>query len=66
MNNIDKEIREFRKTYNLAQKELCKGICPVSHLSRIENSKVEAKPEVIQLLLERMKVFKSDTEIKND
>lgn len=66
MNNIGKEILEFRKTYNLAQKELCKGICTVSHLSRIENNKVEAKPEVIQLLSERIKVLKSNTEIQID
>lgn len=66
MNNIGKEILEFRKTYKLAQKELCKGICPVSHLNRIENNKVEAKPEVIQLLLERIEEFKSNPEIKND
>ncbi|PFZ64334.1 helix-turn-helix domain-containing protein [Bacillus wiedmannii] len=66
MHTIGKEIREFRKTYNLTQKEICKGICPVSHLSLIENNKVEAKPEVIQLLLERIEEFKSNTEIKND
>ncbi|SFM32546.1 Helix-turn-helix [Bacillus sp. 5mfcol3.1] len=45
MNTIGKEIREFRKTYNLTQKELCKGICPVSHLNFIENNKVEANPK---------------------
>ncbi|MGE6348078.1 helix-turn-helix domain-containing protein [Bacillus mycoides] len=66
MNTIGKEIHEFRKTYNLTQKELCKGICPVSHLSLIENNKFEAKPEVIQLILERIEEFKSNTEIKND
>ncbi|MDY0855080.1 helix-turn-helix transcriptional regulator [Bacillus thuringiensis] len=66
MNTIGKEIYEFRKTYNLTPKELCKGICPVSHLSLIENNKVEAKPEVIQLILERIEEFKSNTEIKND
>ncbi|MDY8164098.1 helix-turn-helix transcriptional regulator, partial [Bacillus thuringiensis] len=66
MNTIGKEIREFRKAYNLTRKELCKGICPVSHLSFIENNKVEAKPEVKQLLLERIEEFKSDPEIKND
>lgn len=66
MNTIGKEIHDFRKTYNLTQKELCKGICPVSHLSHIENNKVEAKPEVIQLILERIEEFKSNTEIKND
>lgn len=66
MNTIGKEIREFRKTYNLTQKELCKGICPVSHLGFIENNKVEAKPEVKQLLLERIEEFKSNPEIMND
>ncbi|MED1554714.1 helix-turn-helix transcriptional regulator [Bacillus paramycoides] len=66
MNNIGKEIREFRKTYNLAQKELCKGICPVSDLSRIENNKIEAKPEMIQLFLERMELLKSDVANQNE
>ncbi|MED2764121.1 XRE family transcriptional regulator [Bacillus thuringiensis] len=52
--------------YNLPQKDLCKEICQVSHLSLIENNKIEAKPEMIQLLSEKMKAFKSSTEIQND
>ncbi|WP_434714989.1 helix-turn-helix domain-containing protein (plasmid) [Bacillus cereus] len=65
LDNIGKEISEFRKTYNLGKKDLCQGICRVSYLSLIENNKVKPAPEVIQLLLERMKVFKSNIENQN-
>lgn len=47
LNTIGEKIREFRKTYNLSQRELCDGICTNSQLSLIENNKIKAKPEMI-------------------
>ncbi|MBO1583368.1 helix-turn-helix domain-containing protein [Bacillus sp. XF8] len=60
MNTIGEKIREFRKTYNLSQRELCDGICTTSQLSLIENNKIKAKPEMIQLFSERMELLKSN------
>lgn len=41
---------------NWSQEGLCKGICTVSYLSKIENGKAEPSVEILQLLLERLEL----------
>ncbi|OPA05287.1 transcriptional regulator [Bacillus cereus] len=63
---IGEKIRNFRKMYRISQKELCRGICQTSYLSLIENNKIKGKFETIQLILERIEMFKSTIEVQKD
>lgn len=47
-------IREERLHRNWSQDGLCKGICAVSYLSKIEQGKVQASSEVLRCLLNRL------------
>lgn len=47
-------IKKYRLEKSWSQEGLCKGICAVSYLSKIEQGKTEANPEIIRLLLERL------------
>lgn len=49
-------IRRARLDRNWSQEGLCRGICTVSYLSKIEQGKAEGSPDVIRLLLERLEV----------
>ena len=49
-------IRRERLRRNWSQEGLCRGICVVSYLSKIEQGKTEASPEVLRLLFERLGV----------
>lgn len=48
-------LRE-RLRRNWSQQGLCRGICAVSYLSKIENGKAEPSPEILALLLERLQL----------
>lgn len=47
-------IRSARLKRNWSQEGLCRGICTVSYLSKIEQGKAEASEEIISLLLKKM------------
>lgn len=47
-------IRRERIRRNWSQEGLCRGICAVSYLSKIEQGKVEAGPEVLRMLFARL------------
>ena len=47
-------IRRERLRRNLSQEGLCKGICSVSYLSKIEQGQVLAGPEIVERLLEAL------------
>lgn len=49
-------IRRERLRRNLSQEGLCKGICAVSWLSKIEQGKAEAGEDVLRPLLERLDI----------
>ena len=49
-------IRRARLDRNWSQEGLCRGICTVSYLSKIEQGKAEGSGEVLGLLLERLGV----------
>lgn len=49
-------IRRERLRRDWSQEGLCRGICTVSYLSKIEQGKAEGSPDVIRLLLERLDV----------
>ncbi len=49
-------IRRKRLQHNLSQEGLCKGICSVGYLSKIEQGKAEASDEICSLLLARLGV----------
>ncbi len=47
-------IRKRRQAADWSQETLCKGICAVSYLSKIEQGKTEGSSEVLLLLLRRL------------
>lgn len=47
-------IRRERLRQNLSQEGLCKGICSVSYLSKIEQGQVHAGPEIVERLLQAL------------
>ena len=49
-------IRRERLRQNLSQEGLCRGVCAVSYLSKIEQGKAAPSPEVTELLLHRLGV----------
>ncbi len=49
-------IKKRRLELNLSQESLCKGICAISYLSKIETGQVTASEQVIALLLDRLGV----------
>ena len=56
-------IRRERLNRNYSQESLCKGICAVSYLSKIEQGQVDAREDIIKALLKRLQVhYKNDPE----
>ena len=56
-------IRRERLRQNYSQEGLCRGICAVSYLSKIEQGKVRAGYDVIVPLLARLGIdFETDQE----
>lgn len=53
-------IRYHRLKQNLSQEGLCKGICVVSYLSKIEQGKACADPEIIHALWKRLQITYED------
>lgn len=49
-------IYQERIRRNWSQQGLCKGICTVSYLSKIENGKTDPSDEILRLLLERLEL----------
>ncbi|WP_411677579.1 helix-turn-helix domain-containing protein [Caproicibacter sp.] len=49
-------IKKERLRNDWSQDGLCKGICAVSYLSKIEQGKADASQEIIQLLMQRLGV----------
>ena len=47
-------IRKYRQERKWSQSSLCRGICAVSYLSKIEQGKAEGSPEVLTLLFRRL------------
>ena len=47
-------IRRERLRQNLSQEGLCRGICVVSYLSKIEQGKAEAGEDILLPLLHRL------------
>ena len=58
-------IRQARLGRDWSQAGLCKGICTVSYLSKIETGKAEPSEEILRLLLERLGL-KSDAETEKE
>lgn len=58
-------IRRERLRRDWSQKGLCRGICAVSYLSKIEQGKAEPSQQVLTLLLERLGVTWHTGEIAN-
>ena len=49
-------LRRERLRRDWSQEGLCRGICSVSYLSKIERGKTEAAPEILRLLFARLKL----------
>lgn len=47
-------IKYHRERLGITQKELCSGICVVSHLSKIENNKADPSPEIVEELFQKL------------
>ncbi len=56
-------IKRERLAKDWSQEGLCKGICAVSYLSKIEQGKTEASPEIVHLLLDRLDVCWYDDDL---
>ncbi len=63
MNYYGTLIHRERLQRDWSQEGLCKGICAVSYLSKIEQGKAVPSEEVLQLLLKRLDIF-IDAEIE--
>ena len=50
-------IRKARIEKSYSQEGLCKGICAVSYLSKIELGQVHASQEIIQMLFQRLDLY---------
>lgn len=53
-NKIGSAILYFRETYRISQTKLCKGLCSVATLSRIEAGERDADSLLLETLLERL------------
>ncbi|MGG2016747.1 tetratricopeptide repeat protein [Bacillus sp. S10(2024)] len=60
LEKMGKQIFYKRLQQKMTQEELCQGICSVSYLSKIENGKIEASEEILQLLCTRLEIAVSD------
>lgn len=49
-------LRRERMRRDWSQEGLCRGICAVSWLSKLEQGKADASPEVLSMLLERLEL----------
>ena len=49
-------LRRERLHRNWSQEGLCRGICSVSYLSKIEQGKTDAAPEILRLLFARLEL----------
>lgn len=58
-------IYRTRRQRNWSQAGLCRGICTVSYLSKIETGKAEPSEDILRLLLERLGL-KSDKELERE
>ena len=47
-------LRQQRMKRGWSQEGLCRGICAASYLSKIEQGRVQAAPELLALLMKRM------------
>lgn len=56
-------IRRERIRRDWSQEGLCKGICAVSYLSKIEQGKTEASPEILRTLFARLELPWYDDEV---
>lgn len=60
LEKMGKQIFYKRLQQKMTQEELCQGICSVSYLSKIENGRIEASEEILQLLCARLEIAVSD------
>lgn len=60
LDKVGKQIFYQRLQQKMTQEELCQGICSVSYLSKIENGKIEASEEILQLLCTKLEIAVSD------
>ena len=60
LEKIGKQVFYKRLQQKMTQEELCQGICSVSYLSKIENGKIEASEEILQLLCTRLEIAVTD------
>lgn len=59
-------IRKNRERLNLKQEYLCKGICSVSYLSKIEKGNIIPSEEIIQMIFDRLDIkFNNNLEFIN-
>lgn len=53
-NKIGMAIQYFRETYQVSQSKLCKGLCSIATLSRIESGERDVDSLLLETLLERL------------
>lgn len=63
--SIGRIIYYHRRKQNKTQEQLCRGICSVTHLSKIENNVKDANPKTMQLLCERLQISTEEEQEKS-
>ncbi|OIK06798.1 helix-turn-helix domain-containing protein [Bacillus sp. MUM 13] len=54
--DIGRIIASQRLKQNITQKDLSKGICSITYLSKLENNRMEGNDEIIHLICKRLRV----------
>jgi HTH-type transcriptional regulator, quorum sensing regulator NprR len=57
---IGERIYFYRKKRNLTQEQLSHGICSIPYLSKVENNKIEANEEILDLLCGRLEISREE------
>ncbi|GAA0845068.1 tetratricopeptide repeat protein [Bifidobacterium pullorum subsp. gallinarum] len=64
--NYGKLIATKRIELNITQEELAQGICSIPYLSKLENDKITANPDIIYLLCEKLDLSYSELKKNNN
>ncbi|QDP39485.1 helix-turn-helix domain-containing protein [Radiobacillus deserti] len=65
-NQLGYKLKYKRKQLSYTQEQVCLGICSKSYLSKIENNKILGKPDIMELLCERLELDIEDIYINQE
>lgn len=53
---IGEKVHFKRKELGITQEKLCREICSITYLSKLENNKIEAKEDILKMLCKRLDI----------